>query len=137
MPDGYGTSIATLKRICRDSPEALDAIDRACLRKPGGTNNASGVNQHSDSEVIVDNIHNDRQERPSGTSRDAAIRRLRKDRPDLHEKVLREQITPHAAMIEAGFRKKLSNVEQMMSIWRKSSPQEKDEIFEWMESARA
>lgn len=37
-----------------------------------------GTNQHAEG---VDNIHT--HERPSGTSKDAALRRLRKDRPDL------------------------------------------------------
>jgi hypothetical protein len=34
------------------------------------------------------------------------MRRLRKDRPDTHARVLAGEITPHAGMIEAGFRKK-------------------------------
>jgi hypothetical protein len=44
--------------------------------------------------------------RPSGTSSEYAIRKLRKDRPDIHERVLSGELTPHGGMVEAGFRKK-------------------------------
>ena len=43
----------------------------------------------------------------SGQSADAAaLRRLRKDRPDIHARVLAGELSPHAGMIEAGFRKR-------------------------------
>jgi hypothetical protein len=44
--------------------------------------------------------------RPSGNSRAAALRRLRKTRPDIHARVLAGELTPHAGMVEAGFRKR-------------------------------
>jgi hypothetical protein len=44
-------------------------------------------------------------ERPSGNSRAAFLRRLRKDRPDIHARVLAGEISAHAGMIEAGFRR--------------------------------
>ena len=44
-------------------------------------------------------------ERPSGTSSEYALRRLRKDRPDIHARVLAGELTPHGGMVEAGFRK--------------------------------
>lgn len=43
---------------------------------------------------------------PTGTSREAGLRRLRKDRPDLHAEVLAGHLTAHAAMVQAGFRRK-------------------------------
>lgn len=39
-----------------------------------------------------------------GTSREYALRRLRKDAPKLHARVLSGQMSPHAAMVQAGFR---------------------------------
>jgi hypothetical protein len=50
----------------------------------------------------VDNING--LDRPTGTSKAAAHRRLAKDRPDLHARVLKNELSVHAAMIEAGFR---------------------------------
>jgi len=44
--------------------------------------------------------------RPTGTSRAYALRRLREQRPDVHARVLAGEISPHAGMVEAGFRKR-------------------------------
>lgn len=43
---------------------------------------------------------------PTGGSAAAFIRRLGEDRPDIHARVLAGELTPHAGMLEAGFRKK-------------------------------
>jgi hypothetical protein len=44
--------------------------------------------------------------RPVGCSRAAILRRLRRDHPQLHELVLSGEITPFAAAVAAGFRKR-------------------------------
>jgi hypothetical protein len=54
----------------------------------------------------LDNNSGDVKGFPSGNSAAYAIRRLRKDRPDIHARVLAGELTPHAGVIEAGFRKK-------------------------------
>jgi len=105
LPSGLGTDIRTLKNICRDNPEALDAIDRACTGHQGSRN---------------DILYNIQEVAPTGTSRDAALRRLRKDRPDLHQQVIASQLSAHAAMVNAGFRKKPSAAEQCVKAFRKS-----------------
>ena len=51
-------------------------------------------------------------ERPSGNSRAAFLRRLRKDRPDIHARVLAGELSPHAGMVEARFRKPRSVMER-------------------------
>lgn len=53
---------------------------------------------------IVDNV-NDVESRPTGNTEQAAIRRLRKDRPDLLERVKEGALSAHRAMVEAGFRR--------------------------------
>lgn len=113
LPTGLGTTIQMLKNMCRDDTEALDAIDRAIQRKPSG-----GKNQHNKDGCLLDNIKE--ATAPTGTSRDAALRRLRKDRADLHEKVLRGEISAHAAMLDAGFRKKPSQAEICVKAFRKA-----------------
>ena len=45
-------------------------------------------------------------ERPSGNSRLAFLWRLRKDRPDIHARVLAGELSLYAGMVEAGFRKR-------------------------------
>jgi len=62
----------------------------------------------SEKEVNHNNIMIDQKDNTQaiqGTSRTYALRRLRKDRPDLHERVINGVMTPHGAMIEAGFRR--------------------------------
>lgn len=76
--------------FCRDV-EILNLLDIACQQKVG--------NPH----LNVDNINNSL--RPDGTSKDAGLRRLRKDRGDLHQQVISGEKSVNAAMVEAGFRK--------------------------------
>lgn len=95
---GLGASVDIVRRLVRDDPETLDLLDRA-LQRPLGSN------QHSEG---LDNIQT--LDPPSGTSREAALRRLRKDRPDLHAEVLGSRLSAHAAMVQAGFRPRTATV---------------------------
>ena len=95
--NGLGATLDQLRGVCRNDPEALDAIDRA-------TQNAPSIHV-----AAVDNVHGT-EDRPSGNTSARALRRLRKDRPDLHGRVLAGDLTPHAAAIEAGFRPKTLTV---------------------------
>lgn len=87
-PRGLGTDLRTIRQLCADDMEAVDLLDR--------------VEQRPASIHAVDNINGT--ERPTGTSTGQAIRRLRKDCPDLHARVLAGELSPHAAAVEAGFR---------------------------------
>ncbi len=49
----------------------------------------------------LSNVNNVNVARPLGNTRQRALRQLRKSRPDLHAKVLKGKLSPHAAMIEA------------------------------------
>ena len=106
-PEGLGTTIQRLKDLCQHDPEALNLIDSALQRPAGGPNNPEGIGGWSNKPKVdnVDNIHVDKIERPSGTSRAAGLRRLRKDRPDLLDKVVAGEMTVNRAAIDAGFRK--------------------------------
>lgn len=60
-------------------------------------------------------------------SRQGDLRRLEKDRPDIHARVLAGEITPNAGMIEAGFRKKrpskrLDAAQQIDRLLKKLGP---------------
>lgn len=92
---GVGASVDLVRSLLRNDAEALDLLDQA-LQRP------IGVNQHTEGR---DNVMTLR-----GNSKDAALRRLRKDRPDLHARVLAEELSPHAAMVEAGFRHRTATV---------------------------
>lgn len=96
---GIGTTISTLRRICTGSVEALDALDRA-LQRPKYLNRP---------RADLNNIK-DPSRYPEGTSAEQALRRLRKDRPDLHSEVLAGNLSAHAAMVDAGFRPRTLSV---------------------------
>lgn len=126
-PEGLGATLAQVKRLCADDPEAMDLIDQA-------SQNPVGTNQHVD----IINTHHD--ERPDGTSAQAALRRLRKDRPDLHAQVLARDLSPHAAMVQAGFRPRTISVpldpEKMArAIRRRLSDDELEVLLEALEAA--
>jgi hypothetical protein len=65
-----------------------------------------GKGPRDDKGRFVDNEITAINERPVGTSRAYALRRLRKDRPDIHARVLAGELSPHGGMVEAGFRKR-------------------------------
>lgn len=92
---GIGASVALVRRIIDPDPEAVDLFDRATQRPPGHP-------------AKLDNIQES--EAPSGTSRQASLRRLRKDRPDLHAEVLAGRLSAHAAMVQAGFHRRMLSV---------------------------
>jgi hypothetical protein len=72
---------------CRDDIDATDLIDKA-VRNPDGR-----------PKKTVSIRNSKRGKRPVGTTRDHALRH----RPDLQARVLAGELSPHRAMIEAGF----------------------------------
>lgn len=94
---GLGSEISLIKRIVADDPEAVDLLDRVLQRQVGHP------------REIVDNINNS-EGRPSGTSQAHALRRLRKDAPELHAEVIAGRLSAHAAMVKAGFRTRTISV---------------------------
>lgn len=97
-PRGLETDVDTVRRVCRDDATYLDIVDRALQvdQRPG---------QRTD---LVRNAH--KVDRPASGTRERSLRRLRKDRPDLHAEVLAGNLTAHAAMIQAGFRRRTITV---------------------------
>ena len=93
---GLGISVEVLAKLVQGDPVAVDALDRATQGKQG---------QRTD---LVDNVNE--VERPTGNSEAATVRRLRKDRPDLHAQYLANEISANAAAVLAGFRPKTFTV---------------------------
>lgn len=95
---GLGASLDLVRTLVRGDPVALDLFDSATKGQQG---------RRTD---LLDNIQEVANAAPAGTSREAGLRRLRKDRPDLHAEVLAGAISTHAAMIKAGFRRRSMTV---------------------------
>lgn len=94
---GLGGTVDLLRRIISGDTEALDLLDRALQMPAGRPKNA---------DVISNNDPPGRH----GTSKGYALRRLRKDAPELHAEVLAGRISAHAAMVSAGFRRRTLSV---------------------------
>lgn len=92
---GLGLTRKQLDALCVDDMEIRSLIDKAYESIPGAHRPAP---------------HNNVMRSEQGNSQSYALRKLRKDRPDLHEKVLAGELKPNAAMEEAGFRKLVRSV---------------------------
>jgi hypothetical protein len=104
--EGLGVDVETLKRLCREDMEALDLIDRVTV---GGQGARIDLITKTPDDTLHNNIMKCEHE-TQGTSRQYALRKLRKDAPELHAKVIAGDISPNAAMIEAGFRRKMVSI---------------------------
>jgi hypothetical protein len=92
-----------LMSLCRfhEDIEAVDLLASVTGDK-GGNNNPSGLGGKSgktrDTIVNVDSINIDnkpKSKRPTGTSAAASMRRLSKDYPLIHERVLSGELSPN------------------------------------------
>lgn len=89
---------------------------------------------------FLSNKNSDRKEvsSPMGTTIAYALRRLRKDRPDIHQRVLNGELSAHAGMIEADFRKKqpsrkLTPLDQLRRWWKKASDEQRAAFLDEIE----
>ncbi|MGW1034320.1 hypothetical protein ACWD4Z_19285 [Streptomyces antibioticus] len=101
---GIGASVDLVRRIVGSDTEALDLLDRAVQGQHGGDRRTE------DAQIKRDVITLESGSTRRGTSRDGALRRLRKDAPELHAEVLAGRLSAHAAMVQAGFRPKTVSV---------------------------
>lgn len=89
---GLESSIADLLLYCRKHPKVAELI-----RREVGAVAEHGTNQHTEGGSVT----------TSSDDRGAtyALRRLKRDHPELAEKVVAGKLSAHAAAIEAGFRR--------------------------------
>lgn len=138
LPEGLGTDVETLEKFIREDVELYEMFLAMTTRGPGGANNPGGRNQHTEEEVNRDNVtvdlleRTESQEPPRGNTLPYAIRRLAKDRPDLLERVKAGEMSAHAAMVEAGFRKVPSPLDVLKRAWGKAAPSERKAFSEWI-----
>jgi hypothetical protein len=122
-PVGCGVSISLVIKILQGT-DVLDAFLDAIRGERGGVNNPAGTNQHT-REVNRDTITVDHpstiplppdaprprvrdyaREAPTGTSVSYTMRRLERQAPDLHSKVIAGDMSPYAAAVQAGHQKR-------------------------------
>jgi len=146
-PQGLGSSIDRVRQLLTATERAeaaLLAFDRETQGEHGGAHNPQGRNQHSAPDPVnVDNIHVDQPERPTGTSAQAGIRRLRRAAKAGNEtashllaQVVDEtsKMSVHRACVEMGWRKAPDPLRVMQAAWTKASQSERQAMLAWLNS---
>lgn len=100
---GLGASVDLLKRLVDPDAEAASLLTEALQNERGGDRRSSDF---KDNNVHLENEGAN----PQGNSRARALRKLRRDKPELHADVIAGRLSAHAAMVEAGFRPKTVSV---------------------------
>ncbi len=98
--EGCGWPLDKVRALLRDDAEARVLFEQALQEdsRPGGDR------QSEKAKSIVNIVNNGR---PMGNTEAYALRRLTKDRPDLLQRVIAGDLSANAAMIEAGFRRRM------------------------------
>ncbi len=132
LPDGLGTDAQTMRLLLRDCPEELALFDLAVSRGRGGNNNPEGIGGRTGKVANPDIVRvdngDDSKGPPAGNSAEYAHRRLSRERPDLFDRVRKGELTPHGAMVEAGFRKKPTPLEMVKRLLPKLGRDELAEV---------
>ena len=108
-PQGVGVSIETLWHLCRDDQEAQDLIDQATQRRRGAPEGSQNAKKNR--ELNLYNIQ-DKNKAPTGTSKQAGLRKLRsyaKDNAEINElynMVIEGRMSVNRALIKANLRAK-------------------------------
>ncbi len=92
--EGLGSTVRQLKNLCRDDRAALDAMDRATVAERGRPHKSEGKDSNRNNKP------------DKGTTASYALRKLRKDRPDLHERVLEGEACNAEKMLKAAVKNK-------------------------------
>lgn len=122
-PEGLGTTIETLKALCKHVPKIMDFLAKASRGQHGGAHTTNS----DDSDYMIDargnmveaskhdNVMLDKKYQ-QGNSAEYAYNKLRDEAYDdkgavknpavakIHKRVIAGEITPHKGMVEAGFR---------------------------------
>jgi hypothetical protein len=117
--EGLESSLDDLRVFCRKNDDVRQLIDAAVgvMPLPGGDRRS--VNVQSDNITL----------KPQrGTNPTYALKRLKRDNPELADKVVRGELSAHAAAIAAGFRKKLTPFETIEKLIPKLTADERNTL---------
>ncbi len=113
-----------LVRYCEHNTECRELL----LREVGAIRDAKG------GPIPKDNV-GDAKVTEGGTTATYTLRRLKRDNPELAEKVIKGEMTAHAAAIAAGIRKQKSALDNLMHWWGKADDRERSEFTRWLHGA--
>jgi len=117
--EGLGEDPALIKRLLSDHPATLAAFEAACTGKHG-TNQYTKKEDSSNPTIMkVDR------------GKAYTLRRLKRQHPVLFRKVTSGELTANQAAIQAGFRKKLTRLEQVKHLFSLLSLDERIAFVTW------
>jgi len=70
-----------------------------------------------------------------GRGRSYTLARLRRDRPELAERVEAGELSANAAAVEAGFRRRPTPLDTLRRTWAKASEEERAEFLTWIQQS--
>lgn len=132
---GLGERLEDIERLIADDDEAVVMLRELVV---AGKGNLTGNNQYGNNNNIIissDLFTTPEPDKPKsiqGTSRAYALTRLKKERPDLFERVCAKELSANAAAIEAGWRKVPSALDTLQRAWQKASAEEQRQFLEWI-----
>lgn len=115
---GCGWPPEKVEVLLRDDPEILAKWREA-------TTGVQGAHVHHDNVMMS---------AKQGNSRSYTLQRLKQQEPELFKRVTRGELSANAAAIEAGFRKKLSALEQIRKLLPKLTPEERGILIRRLQS---
>ena len=134
---GLGEKLEDIERLIADDAESLVRL-RELVVAGKGTNQYTGVKEDNNNIII----HNDLFTEPApaskkstqGTSRAYTLTRLKKERPDLFDRVAANELTANRAAIEAGWRKVPSALEAAKRGALRLNDADRAELLRWLGS---
>lgn len=104
-PEGLRTTISMLIQICNTYGD-MEAVAMIAQVEAGERGNPTGNNQYTNNGNINNVNVSIKQETSAGNSTPYTMRRLAKDAPELHKAVVSGELSPNAAALQAGFRRR-------------------------------
>lgn len=104
--EGLDTSRQKLLDLCHGHPDAQKKIKQVWPMTGDELSEHGGDRKSEEANGEVEDQGNTVTLKQRGNSNTYAEARLAKYRPDLYERVLADELSPHKAMVEAGFRDK-------------------------------
>lgn len=137
-PDGLGTTIENIWHLCREDQEAQDLIDQATQRKVGAPKGSQNAKKNR--EINLYNVQ-DKNKAPTGNTKQAGLRKLRKyaeihqEFEKFYQMALAGDMSVNMALIKTGLRSKAltipSDPERASRILKKHFTNEEIEDLIW------
>jgi hypothetical protein len=102
-PEGLGTNLKTIRKLCHEDIAAIDLIEQVKTKRFHGGDRRSQDFKRNNVTVEISK---------RGNAKEYSLKRLRKERPELHQAILDGKLTVNQAMIKANFRKQKYQIEK-------------------------